>query len=455
MGKNWDKAASRERWIFEFAQIFIQCRRVMKPGAHGFVWALPRTSHWTATALEDAGFEIRDVVMHLFGSGFPKSLNVGKAVKTHEGWGTALKPAAEHWILIRKPLSEKTVAKNVVKHGTGGINIDGCRVETDWNTDPTRRGYQGKGNGPGGFTGHRPISGEKIKPNSKGRFPSHLIVSGEARDELDRQSGVSKSNIRPPTGKDQRGKPSIDNYTVRFKDTTQRGHADAGGASRFFYNGGDECNASTAETNSDRLKRLDGFVQELVAIEERLEDKPLKDLTLHFTHDMQIKLNNVAEINTLLIQFTVEKYLLELKHIESWNDSPALNAELQKLMDITMTMTNLLTFNGYAEAVTLKSTSVYSEAGARDFARFRYCAKASKSERGPANNHPTVKAQRLMRYLIRMITPPHGTVLDPFMGSGSTGVAAYSEGMEFYGIEKEPDYFEIAKKRIDGIHSVR
>lgn len=151
-----------------------ECLRVMKPGAHGLVWALPRTSHWTATALEDAGFEIRDCVYHLFGSGFPKSLDVSKAIdkaagvegeiigknpayrdkaytwsggqgetpmrpefkrgpatdaaKQWAGWGTALKPAVECWWLVRKPCSEKTVAANVLKWGTGALNIDASRI---------------------------------------------------------------------------------------------------------------------------------------------------------------------------------------------------------------------------------------------------------------------------------------------------------------------------------------
>jgi hypothetical protein len=147
--------------------------RVLKPGGHCLVWAIPRTSHWTATAWENAGFECRDRISHIFGSGFPKSLNVGLAIqkqkgikvdkvertrpdgkktgyegasfntspvnlkageiideeaKQHEGWGTALKPAMEDWWLFRKPLEESTVAGNVLKYGTGGINIDGCRV---------------------------------------------------------------------------------------------------------------------------------------------------------------------------------------------------------------------------------------------------------------------------------------------------------------------------------------
>ena len=171
MNKKWDTHDNFIPWLTE---VMRECLRVLKPGAHALVWAIPRTSHWTATAVENAGFEIRDVVTHLFGSGFPKSLDISKAIdkaagarghdgtrfnaagdgeksnggskfrsdhpeyvkpeaatpdaKKWQGFGTALKPAAEFWILARKPLSEKTVAANVLKHGTGGLNIDGCRV---------------------------------------------------------------------------------------------------------------------------------------------------------------------------------------------------------------------------------------------------------------------------------------------------------------------------------------
>lgn len=258
MGKDWDHGDS---FIPKITEIMKECLRVLKPGAHGFVWALPRTSHWTATALENAGFEIRDVVTHVFGSGFPKSLNLGS------GWGTALKPASEHWILVRKPVSEKTVAANMLKHGTGGINIDASRIRTSETLS------QGASNL--GFNGvEAPV---KTMQHSQGRFPANLVLDEEAAEMLDEQSGI------------------------------------CGGASRFFY-----------------------------------------------------------------------------------------------------------------------------------------CAKTSKSERnaGCENRHPTVKSKKLMSYLINLITPQGGRVLDPFMGSGSTGLACTENDFLFIGIEKEQDYFEIAKKRI-------
>jgi hypothetical protein len=179
MGKSWDHdRGGRDAWVAWMSEVAAECLRVARPGAHALVWALPRTSHWTATAWENAGWEVRDRVAHLFGTGFPKSRNIGKdidraagaereivgvrqapgfaranveqgaqgrsvyefpeygapatdAAKQWQGWGTALKPAVEDWWLLRKPLACPTVAAQVLATGTGALNIDGCRVPTD------------------------------------------------------------------------------------------------------------------------------------------------------------------------------------------------------------------------------------------------------------------------------------------------------------------------------------
>lgn len=377
MGKAWDDdKGGSSGWIAWMTEVMRQCHRVLKPGAHGLVWAIPRTSHWTATALEDAGFEVRDVITHLFGQGFPKSLDISKAIdkaagaerevvgvdksrlrpnrkyksgaigniggdendsicdrsdngatltapatdaaKQWQGWGTALKPASEHWILVRKPCSEKTVAANVLKWGTGGINVDGCRVESgaDYHELKVTQGGSDCGVPLG------PISEvpRQFTP-AQGRFPANLVLSHSpyCTDEqcdiecaikaLDKQSGMLKSGafkegqIQKPRGALAKGAEA-----TRIRESRL---ADFGGASRFFY-----------------------------------------------------------------------------------------------------------------------------------------CAKISPSERGEGNSHPTVKPQKLMRYLCRLITPPAGTVLDPFMGSGSTGIAAKAEGFGFIGIERDSDYFSIASQRI-------
>lgn len=226
MGKEWDEdKGGSKQWIAWMSEVMSECLRVMKPGAHGFVWAIPRTSHWTATALEDAGFEIRDVVTHLFGSGFPKSLDISKAVdkqagskrevidsyqrkgrssgilgketeitrditlpssteaKQWQGWGTALKPASEHWVLIRKPCSEKTVAANVLKWGCGGINIDVSRIGAD---KIQSNAYRSKGKeGCLSLPGEASQSGNVYSSSTHtGRFPANLILDEVAAEML-------------------------------------------------------------------------------------------------------------------------------------------------------------------------------------------------------------------------------------------------------------------------------
>ena len=349
MGKAWDDdKGGRKEWIEWLAEVMRECHRVLKPGAHGLVWALPRTSHWTATALEEAHFEIRDVIYHCFGSGFPKSLDVSKAIdkaagaereilsecgsdgvkrkpramapgqaermavqtitapstddaKKWQGFGTALKPAVENWILVRKPISEKTVAANVLKWGTGALNIDGCRIEGVPTSFPKPGEYPDSSK-----TYPRTSAKREAVPHQQGRFPSHLILDEEAGAQLDLQA------------------------------TSE--------VSRFFY--------SAKVSASERNAGLEGMELKAGGI---MDHRP--------SGDMHTRMGNGP---------TAPK----------------------------------------------------------------------------ANNHPTVKPQKLMRYLVRMITPPGGTVLDCFMGSGSTGLAALTEGFSFVGIEREPEYLEIASKRI-------
>lgn len=398
MGKAWDDdKGGRKQWIAWLTTVMQECMRVLKPGAHGLVWAIPRTSHWTATALEDAGFEIRDVVTHLFGSGFPKSLDVSKTIdkaagarrelgptigelngrninnhkrnhdvlaqvngwdkrvsspatdeaKQWQGYGTALKPASEHWILVRKPISEKTVAANVIKWSVGAINIDASRVTTN---DQLSIGSGKSKTYEQASSGNNP--GEQ---NSLGRFPANLVLScaptctENEHDKIncpialmDEQSGVSKSVSGDPNKSYVR--PQQNTYGKQYSDNKYKNsqHQDSGGASRFFY-----CaKASKADKNFG------------------LEGMPKKNSAV-----------------------------------------------------------------GNASGRGFSETNPYAE-------------------RLNENHHPTVKSTKLMAYLIKMVTPPSGVVLDPFMGSGTTGVSALKQQFEFIGIEKQKDYFEIAKARL-------
>ena len=310
MGKKWD-------YDVPSVEIWRECLRVLKPGGHLLSFAGTRTQHRMAVNIEDAGFEIRDMIAWVYSSGFPKSLDVSKAIdkmagaerkvigvrsdgcgnteasihksqgfatsrsavfdisapatdaaKQWYGWGTALKPALEPITIARKPLIG-TVAENVQTHGTGALNVDGCRVGRE------QKDVSGWSQTGSAASENRAMSGANYardaKPDADGRWPANLI------------------------------------------------------------------------------------------------------------HD------------------------------------------------------------GSEEVIGLFGTS----------ARFFYCAKANKSDREEGNKHPTVKPTTLMRYLCRLVTPSGGTILDPFAGSGSTGKAAKMEGFSFVGVEREKEYCEIAKKRIE------
>jgi DNA modification methylase len=281
MGKKWDSTG-----IAYNVDVWRECLRVLKPGGHLLAFGGTRTYHRMACAIEDAGFEIRDQMQWIYGSGFPKSQNISKAIdkkfgakreviktvkgmgkqnpewngtakgrkenyykpeyqltasatpeaKQWDGWGTCLKPANEPIVVARKPISEKTIADNVLKWGTGGLNIDGCRIPTDPAVDDPRLGGKGswktdkaaKNVYEGGY------AGENIQSSALGRFPANVILDEEAGRMLDEQSGVSKSNTRQPTG-GQILNPETGWNQNAMIDKTVRGYNDAGGASRFFY----------------------------------------------------------------------------------------------------------------------------------------------------------------------------------------------------------------------------
>jgi DNA modification methylase len=273
MGKKWDNTG-----IAYNIELWKECLRILKPGGHLLAFGGTRTYHRMACAIEDAGFEIRDCIQWLYGSGFPKSHDISKAIdkkagakrdiigvgkgagknpkgfkfddksqsgghlkseynltahstpeaQQWDGWGTALKPANEPIVLARKPLSEKTVAENVLKWGTGGINIDGCRIGTEEIKTYGKRKGQGVSLEWSKYTSPEGYEGE----THQGRFPTNVILDEEAGKLLDEQSGKSLSK------KSMRGVGYTDSniYGSGDKDfDTERGYNDSGGASRFFY----------------------------------------------------------------------------------------------------------------------------------------------------------------------------------------------------------------------------
>jgi hypothetical protein len=481
MGKEWDHDhGGRDGWIKAFASLFALTLATMKPGAHGLVWALPRTSHWTATALEDAGFELRDVVMHLFGTGFPKSLNVAKATEDarFDGWGTALKPAAEHWILVRKPLIG-TVAENVLEFGTGGLNIDASRIGSEARFNPPA------GNQPGGnayMMGVHGMPQDAVGRVAVGRFPSHLILDEEAAAALDAQSGTLKTPASYVRGSDASGGILGKSKPVGM---TMPGFGDTGGASRFFKVIKCDEPANTAELNStgDLLHGGDSAADPAKAEVSRGTSTPRVS-----TPEMPSGLSWINDRNMPPIQNSDDAFSFGFRPEKQFpSKCPACGADLLDLTGIMPITPIHLMSSACAEVATSGSMLPILDLGGKggeNASRFKYVAKPGRKERdagcddlpprsggdatdreegsdglsspragagrggGARNVHPTVKSIELMKYLIRLITPSGGIVLDPFMGSGSTGCAAITTGFKFVGIERESEYFEIAKRRI-------
>lgn len=343
MGKSWDSTG-----IAYDVQVWRECLRVLKPGGHLLAFGAPRTYHRLACAIEDAGFEIRDQIMWIYGSGFPKSKNLDG---DWEGWGTGLKPAHEPIVVARKPLIG-TVAANVHAHGCGALNIDACRIGTSGARN------NGRAAGTNGIYGH--IGGTKAVDYGIGRWPANVIHNGS--DEVlaafpnapgqladaSTDAGARKTQnvygaMNRGNGRDgEASADSANDGAVGFKMKPGARRSDRGSAARFFY-----CaKASRADRNAG------------------CDDLPAKALNL-----------------------------------SSGEQLPG-------------------TF------------------------------QSPNTDRSARNHHPTVKPTELMRYLCRLVTPPGGTVLDPFAGSGSTGKACSIEGFDSILIELNPKYADIARRRV-------
>ena len=390
MGKSWDSTG-----VAYDVTVWQECLRVLKPGGHLLAFGGSRTYHRLTCAIEDAGFQIRDQIMWVYGSGFPKSLNISKAIdkaagaerevtglrkvspsdlgqnsgwnaldtssgeykytrsatdeaKQWDGWGTALKPAHEPIVMARKPITG-TIANNVLEHGTGGLNIDGTRVDfvsdEDKKESTTKNQHQDFGTKP--MTDNT-VYGDysMIQPtnyNPPGRFPANFIHDGsdEVLQLFPETKGGTWNTTKGARHFNNDGQPT--EYATSKQDST------TGSAARFFY---------CAKANKqDRNEGLD------------------PDL---------FPLQNYTDANKM---------------------------------------------GGAGD------TMLTGSGNPRDGRKH--------------NNHPTVKPTTLMRYLVRMVTPPNGTILDPFTGSGSTGKASIMEGFNFIGIEQNAQYVAIAQARIE------
>ena len=428
MGKKWDyDVPSQEIWE--------QCLRVLKPGGHLLAFAGSRTYHRMAVRIEDAGFDIRDQIMWVYGSGFPKSHNIGKAVdklqgnqrqvvgsdsrtakdacwgkadpnspnydgstygvgewdvtkgnSPWEGWGTALKPAHEPIVMARKPF-KGSVAENVLEYGVGGINVDGCRIGYSDNDDPRiGKGYEWESKAEP--FGEAITTQNKEGWNTQGRFPANIIFDEEAGKILDEQAPKVGNAFNATRKQDTRGGGGH-TLTREHSEGESNGVFDGlGGASRFFY-----C------PKVSKKERSEGMIENVPVFSGRPR----------------------REDGSVIYKETHAEEWAEAMSKKERKDKTALAGAEEKLQ-------------------TIKGR----DAG-QDITNVPHKARPV----GRANIHPTVKPVELMTYLIRLVTPKDGIVLDPFMGSGSTGKAAMREGFQFVGIEREQEYMEIAEQRID------
>jgi site-specific DNA-methyltransferase (adenine-specific) len=370
MGKQWD-------YDVPSVEIWKECLRVLKPGGHLLSFASSRTYHRMAINIEDAGFEIRDQIMWVYGSGFPKSLDISKKIdkkagakrkvigyskgvgvdddqgyggiarggvgivqkpidipitapatedaQKWNGWGTNLKPAHEPIVMARKPIELDTIADNVVKYGTGAINIDASRIS--YNGEIPNIGGRAK-HGRGDGYGFKPLE-DKIEANVNGRWPANIMF---------------------------------------------------------------ECICDNPKIVDDK--------------------------------------------------YDIRAYNNYKNTFQSYEENDSVKGEY-KITDVETKA--IIHTNPNCPCYMLDEQSGSDKIGA---SRFFYCPKANKKERGDGNIHPTVKPIALMEYLIKLITPEKGIVLDPFMGSGTTGIAAVGNDFDFIGIEREKEYYKIAKARI-------
>lgn len=393
MGRQWDKdKGGRDKWIAWLTTIMCEMWRALKPGAHGLVWSLPRTSYWTAMALDDAGFEIRDSVLHVFGSGFPKSVNLG------DGLGTGLKPAVEIWWLVRKPL-DGTLAQNRAKWGTGGLRIDDCRVEHASAADRAAHEAQVAaikargGSMDNSWKNASDLSGAN-EVSDAGRWPANIVYSHHPDCVCVGRREVPANPTWDTPNRDTQ--PS----TFTGDQVSKVRHSRAGEASaerRYAERGATNFAALPGERRDD--------VEE-VDVWECVDGCPVRQL------------NEQAG--------TASRYFAQFQPDDE--DFAQLIPFIYQAKPSSGERDDGL---GHFDALT-GGAATQRKDGSAGVNNPRAGAGRTGGRR---NAHPTVKSKALMRYLVRLVTPVGGVCADPFTGSGTTGVACIAEGLRFIGIE--------------------
>lgn len=445
----------REAFVTFLQDVMTECYRVLKPGGHMFVWALPRTSHWTALAIENAGFELRDSIYHVFGSGFPKSLNISKAIdkmkgvkreivgsyrvggnaltptsekggtygvnvpnsppgdlpitkpatpeaEQWDGWGTALKPAVECWWLCRKPIEGTNITQNVLKHGTGAINIDATRVAGAPQIPGSvrsRRRFDDRGDAPD--------LAPPPPPNPGGRWPSNIVLTHAVGCErigtrkVNSGGGTTDASSALGIMNDDGWKPSIADRWNYGTETVDAWECVEGCPVKALDEQSGACGGAPGVRHNDDFKSVAKGAE-----------------TAHPSFGYSDRGGASRFFQTFEPDdpfFYTAKAARSEKNDGLDEDFPSVPSYMVE--------------NG-------SKTS-----GTPDGKRYdRHTTHK--------NTHPTVKPISLMRYLVKMVTPKGGLVLDPFAGSGSTLIAAVQEEMHYIGIEREEEYVKIAKARV-------
>jgi DNA modification methylase len=450
-----------ERWEAGFvaftADWATETIRVLKSGAYGVVWALPRTTDLTVSGLRAAGFEVRDVITHIFGSGFPKNLDVSKAIDKYlgverpvvgtkeqrnpyigsdgitfrdapdyegqqepittsgseeaakwEGFGTALKPSSEHWILVRRPMAEDTVAENILKHGVGAINIGGCRVgnggHLKWSA-PRDMGYHGGSDSEAVAT-----------EASEGRWPSNLVLSHRADCK---PNGTKRVKIVGATA--HRMEHSTQGIAHADKPHEHLGYRDADGTETVeAWDCVDDCPVRLLDEQSG----------------DRAGSRPHLNRR-GATTGAGLGYRSTATTQDVMVGYPDSGGPSRFFPSFSWEPE-----DLDAALMIYCSKASRAERDQGCEHLPKKP--IQWSNGTENPGSFQ----AEGTDKSARNHHPTVKPIKLMRWLVRLVTPPGGKAFDPFNGSGSTTKACAAESFGYVGIEREADYVQITLARM-------
>lgn len=393
-GFDWDQdRGGRNAWVAWMTQVMTECHRVLKPGAHGFVWAIPRTSHWTGTALENSGFIIKDIVTHIFGSGFPKNTNIEKSMRRVKYSDTDFLFKVTAWIRIRR---DELGLINKDLDQIAGVKGGACH----WTAVPPN----GQPNIP---TLERWEKLSTVLGPAPEWMIDHILPSYKEKGQMETLEKSSSSDSNSWRGWGTALKPASEHWILIQKPLSEH------------------------NLTANIKKHGTGAIH-IDATRIPVIGKIPSTSNLNFRDGSLLWDNSKRSESSVYNQHPNGRFPANL--IITGSDDQTCPKKILKNQDERR-----------------QDVAQYFKCFEPDLLPFVYCKKPAKKEKGSNNIHPTVKPIKLMRYFCKMITVPGGVVLDPFMGSGTTGIAGLKEGFKFIGIENDDQYFEIAQSRLKGI----